>query len=379
MFQFTTETIINSNVDSSGATKFFANGTTFSVLRAGNFKKAEVVSVFKTAASAAVKEKLITTITGTPVVGQVYRLALDIKLSGSANSEFANDFVIRSKRFWYEVKAATTSTTDLATLFKAAVLKEATTTGFSLFTLTSSGAVITLEAGTEYQRFLKAEIQTLTDGTSATPSGAMLTGYDNYTVFQDLLGLTTAGSYAWTKGKQGFGTTTWLTKNLRLPTIDRTNYTAIGQEELPQAGATYNQYAIRSAIKSSHTGMGTVGQEMTSIVTAIFYVISTAVSAFESAMTTAGLTILNSTTGAGALTLNYVDDTIFVGDNTIPTIVGAIGVVTYESATVGKATVDADTGVVTAVAAGTSVITATDTYTGGTQEATFTVTVLALA
>jgi len=355
MFQFTTETIINSNVDSSGATKFFANGNTFSVLRAGNYKSSEVVSVFKNPYSAAVKETLVTTITGNPVVGQIYRLALDIKLSGSANSEYANDFVVRSKRFFYEVKAATTVAADLATLFTTAVLKEATVTGFSLFTVSNAGAVITITSGTEYQRFKKAEIQTLLDGTVV--NGAVLTGYDNYNVYQDLI-----ATGAVTAGKQGFGTTTWLTKNLRLPTIDRTNWTAIGQEELPTAGGQYTQYSIRSAIKRSVTGMGAVGQEMTSIVTAIFYVLSTVTTAFESAMTTAGLTILNAQPATGnEFIVTTPDTTIAVGDFTTLTPQGAVGAVTYAVSDATKfASVNANGVTSVALAPGANIVTVTD-------------------
>jgi len=379
MFQFTTETIINSNVDSSGATKFFASGNTFSVLRAGNFKKAEVVSVYKNPYSAAVKEVVVATLAGTYVATKTYRLVINARLSGSANSEWANEFVFRSKYFTYEITGVDT-VAKAATAFAAAVAKEGLLTGFSHFTLVDGGSgKLTLTANTEYQRFIGVEVQQLADGTVV--DGATLTGYNNYTVVDDLRALAVAGASTnlFTAGKQGFGTTTWLTKNLRLPTIDRTNYTAIGQEELPAAGGQYTQYSIRTAVKRGDTGLGAVGQEMVSITTAVFYVLSTLVSAFESAMTTAGLTILDAKLGTGALALSYADNTIFVGDNAAPTITGAIGTVSYASGTTGHATVDATTGVVTGVGAGTSVITVTDTYTGGTKTATFTVTVLALA
>ena len=370
MFKFTTETIINSNVDSSGATKFFANGNTFSVLRAGNFKKAEVVSVFKNPYSAAVKETLVETLTGTYTATKVYRLVIDAKLSGSANSEWANEFVIRSKRFFYEITGVSTAA-GAAAAFAKAVLREQTVSGFSLFTLvqTGSSAELTLTAGTEYQRFLKVEVQELLDGTVV--NGAVLTGYDNYTVLEDLK----AAPTSYTVGKQGFGTTTWLTKNLRLPTIDRTNYTAIGQDELPQAGGTYNQYSIRIAVDRGDLGMGVVGGAQTSITTAIFYVlVGSVATAFESAITTAGLTILNAVATSGAeFTITTPDSTIVVGDFTTLTPVGAVGAVTYVSGTTTViATVDANGVTSAGLVAGTTVITATDSL-GNTGTITLTV------
>ena len=179
-----------------------------------------------------------------------------------------------------------------------------------------------------------------------------------------------------TPGKQGFGTTTWLTKNLRLPTIDRTNWTAIGQEELPQAGGQYTQYSIRTAVKRSHTGMGTVGQEMTSIVTAIFYVLSTLTSTFETAMTTAGLTILDAQLGSNnEFVLLVADNNLSVGDTIQVNPQGAIGAVSYVSSVPATATINAATGLVTAVAVNTgtpTVITATDA-TGKTGQVSITV------
>ena len=369
MFQFTTETIIKSNVDSSGATKFFANGNTFSVLRAGNFKKAEVVSVFKNPYSAAVKETLVETLTGTYTATKVYRLAIDAKLSGSANSEWANEFVIRSKRFFYEITGVSTAA-GAAEAFAKAVLREQTVSGFSLFTLvqTGSSAELTLTAGTEYQRFLKVEVQELLDNTVV--NGAVLTGYDNYTVLEDLK----AAPTSYTVGKQGFGTTTWLTKNLRLPTIDRTNYTAIAQDELPSAGGQYTQYSIRIMVRRGEMGMGTVGQDVTSITTHIFYVLSTQVSAFESAMTTAGLTILNAIPASGSEFVITADDsTIVVGDFATLTPVGAVGAVTYVSGTTATiATVDANGVTSAGLQAGTTVVTGTDSL-GNTGTITLTV------
>lgn len=57
MYQFTTETIINSNLDSNGPTpKYYNTNDIFKVTRVGNFKASEVVS-FKNPYVAPVKKK----------------------------------------------------------------------------------------------------------------------------------------------------------------------------------------------------------------------------------------------------------------------------------------------------------------------------------
>jgi len=355
MFQFTTETIVNSNVDSSGAVKFSGTNSTLSVLRAGNFKKAEVISLYKHPATAAVKEVYNATIP-TVVVGVTYRLAIDARLSGSANSEWANEYVMRSKLFNYEYTALTTSATDLANAFKAIIAKEMNMTGFAHFVFTNTAGAFTLTASNEYIRFKSVEVQSL--NTEVGTTGAILTGYNNYT----LLALT---SISKTDGAQGFGTVTWLTKNLRLPTIDRTNWTAIGQDELPQAGGTYNQYSIRIATNRGFSGMGAVGATLTSVTTHIFYVLVGAVAtAFEAAITAAGIPMLIADAAGltGTFQLTTTDNVIGVGDFTTITPVGNVGAVTYAVSDAAKfATVNAATGLTSvALAAGANTVTATD-------------------
>ena len=379
MFQFTTETIVNSNVDSSGKAKFSGANSTFSVLRAGNFKKSEVISLYKHPASAAVTETYIATI---PIVaiGKVYRLVIDAKLSGSANSEWANEFVHRSKTFNYEVIATATTPNDLVAAFKVVIDKEMNMSGFTHFTITNNTAgAFTLTASNEYIRFKSVEVQLLLDGVADPITGAILTGYNNYTK----LVLTNIGGV---KGAQGFGTTTWLTKNLRLPTIDRTNYTAIGQDELPQAGGTYNQYTITTSTARGFSGMGAVGQPLTSVTTHVFYVLdgnattfngntANVVTEFETAMTDAGLTDLITISGSIGLVISG-DATITkpaTGTSTTQyTVTGATGVVSWTNTTLDGVTTANTTGILSVTSAATT-ITASDAGTGKT--ATFVVTI----
>lgn len=362
MYQFTTETIINSNLDSNGVLAKFsgANGT-LSISRVGNFKAAEVISCFKNAYVAPVKEKIVKTVTTVPTATKVYRLSIKLKRQDSYTSDYANDMSYNALQKYYEVTGVSTAAA-LVTAFVAAINKEARLRDAFYVTPTDGGsASLTLEVVDEYTHFIAATIEEVTY--------ASLTGYDSFTTLEDLFA---TGSV--TVGKEGFGTVKQISKNLRLPTLANTNWTAINQEEKPVAGGQYTQYSIRIKTARGAMGMNVVGQSVDSITDHIFYVLSTLVSSFETALTNAGITIVAAKPGAGAFNLTYADSTIVVGDTASPTLVGANGAVTYVSATTATATVDANTGVLTGVAAGTSVITATDAA-GSTD--TFTITVIA--
>jgi len=364
MYQFTTETIINSNLDSNGvSTKFSGANNIFKVLRVGNFKKENVVSVFKTGYVAPVKEKLLTPISVLPTTGKVYRLNIVLKKDGSNTADFANDMSYNSKTMPYEVLAtsAMSTTTHLTAAFVAAIKKTATIVDNVIITASSTTNNLVLEVIDEYQRFVSVEVQEVIS--------ASLTGYDSFTVLQDVLA---TGSL--TRGKEGMGTVKQITKNLRLPTLANTSWTALYQDERPVAGGQYTQYSLRLKTDMGDTGMSVVGQSVHSITTHVFYVLSTLVSDFDTALANAGITVQAGVPGANSFKLDYVDYVIAVGDKANPTVTGGTGAITFASGTVGTATVVAGTGVVTGVATGTTVITATDAA-GST--ATFTMTVIA--
>lgn len=362
MYQFTTETIINSNLDSNGVlAKYSGANNIFSVSRVGNFKSNEVLSCFKNAYVDPVKEKIVKTITTVPTASKVYRLSIKLKRVNSYVSEYANDMSYNALQKYYEITGVSTAA-GLVTAFVSLINKEAKLKDIVYVTPTDGGsAALTLEVVDEYTRFIEVLIQEV--------SSVSLTGYDTYTTLEDVLATGTL-----TVGKEGFGTVKQITKNLRLPTLANTNWTAINQEEKPVAGGQYTQYSLKIKTNRGSMGMNVVGQEVSSVTDHIFYVLSTLVSGFETALTNAGISIVSAVPGANAFSLTYVDSTIAVGDNSTPTIVGANGAVTFTSATTATATVNATTGVITAVAAGTSVITATDSV-GST--ATFTITVIA--
>ena len=94
-----------------------------------------------------------------------------------------------------------------------------------------------------------------------------------------------------TKGVVGFGTVSHIVRNLRLPTLANTHYLALTQDERPVAAGEYTQYSIRIKTDRGPMGMSVVGQNVESVTDHIFYVLSTQVSGWDSALATAGITV----------------------------------------------------------------------------------------
>ena len=95
-----------------------------------------------------------------------------------------------------------------------------------------------------------------------------------------------------TGAAEPFGSAWYITKNLRLPSSSNTRFMAVNSDERPIDGASYNQYSFRYSVERDITGMGAVGQVMTSVTDHIIYVKSDLASAFETLLlTSTGLSI----------------------------------------------------------------------------------------
>jgi hypothetical protein len=284
MYQFTKETIINSNLDSNGvSTKFITDGSTFSVLRSGNFPKANVTSCIKIPYVAPVKAALTKTVsTANSNTAKIYRLYVKLKRIGSFTSDYANAMTRNFLEKFYEVAGVSGGTAStLVASFETAINKENNFKDNVYFTVSKSGAAITLTAIDEYTHFEKVEIH------EVLASSASLTGYDSFTVLEDVLG---GGSL--TAGTEGFGTVKQITKNLRLPTLANTSWLALGQDERPVPGGQYTCYILKlKTVDAEQGGVSTIGQEITSVTTHKFYVLSTLITAFEAAINGSGINI----------------------------------------------------------------------------------------
>ena len=269
MNNFTTETIINTDLFSA------ANGV-LKVKKVGNYKAADVVSVHKQPGSNAVKEIAAITIPA-GVATKTYRLQIIVKQVGANVSEFANSLTRNNKILQFEVAGSTTASTMASALEDAIkAYNRDSKNAKCTVSLNAATATLTLTGVDEYIRFASVEFHELAES---------VTGYDSFEV--------KATGTVSTPGSEGFGTPRWILKNLRMPTLENTGWTALHQDERPIPGGLYTQYSLKQAVKRGELqGMGAVGQEMTSVTTHVFYVLTGAVSAaFEAACATAGIQI----------------------------------------------------------------------------------------
>lgn len=274
MFQYTNTIVLNSLKDvTTGLNKIVKGSDNIEIRRVNKFLKSNVSAMYKRAASDPVIGKAEFTITN-PGAG-IYRLKLYIRLSGSQNSYYSNDFVFKGKPFVYEFKIASSSTTatDVAKEIKRVIDKIQAFYGDKYIKAEVAENKLIIHGVDEYQLFTEAKIQKLN-----TAANNPLTNE----VFEDV----TEGTI--TKSVEGFGTYTHILKDLRLPTIEARKFEAVNQEELPVPGAKYNQYIIEYKVDRGLFGGAAVGQQVTSKTTHVFYVLDSLATEFETALKVLG-------------------------------------------------------------------------------------------
>lgn len=274
MFQYTNTIVLNSLKDvTTGLDKIVKGADEIEVRRVNKFLKSNVCVMYKRAASDPVIGKAEFTITN-PGAG-IYRLKLYMRLSGSQNSYYSNDFVFKGKPFVYEFKIASNSATatDVAKEIKRVIDKIQAFYGDKYIKVDADADKLTINGVDEYQLFTEAKIQKLN-----TSANNPLTNE----VFEDVI----EGKI--TKSVEGFGTYTHILKDLRLPTIEARKFEAVNQEELPVPGAKYNQYIIEYKVDRGLFGGAAVGQQVTSKTTHVFYVLDSLATEFETALKVLG-------------------------------------------------------------------------------------------
>lgn len=289
MFKWTNTLIVNSNLDSSGKAKWSAqpedtgNGVvgSFEFKRVNKFLKPNVVHIYKRAASDPVLGKVTFTMDNQGVGN--YRVALYIRLSGSQNSYYSNDFVFKGKPLMYEfaVKDASATAADIAKEAARVIEKIQTIYGDHWIKASANGNNLVIEGMDEYQLFTKAEIQkfdptlntALVGGEFVTIATALPADDPDYDEVNTI-----------DKSKEGFGTYWMILKDLRLPTLEARRFAALNEEELPVAGAKYNQYTIYYCKERGIMGGDAVGEVTKSMTTHVFYVKEDLAADFEAAL-----------------------------------------------------------------------------------------------
>lgn len=346
MYQFTTTNVINTQyaldyngnrlVDGNGTDvpKYSSTSTLLRVRKVGDFKKAGILSIYKRPYSVGVKE--VATLTVASITsGNTAKLTIEVALSGSTNSVYANWTQGFSKPITVEVISAGITTTDAAALTTQLNALQSRF-GYKHFNATSSGAVITLTAKEDVQRFKSI---TLVETQVDTTSLAL------YKEIEIAAGVVTV------PGAMGFGDDAWMIRTIFVPTAENVRYFGISRDERPILGGNYTEYALRYSItKDGNDGIVSGG---TSVTTHIFYVLSTLADAFEAVL---------AVTFPGIITIGGDQDLIIVGDSTISatTTTGAYSVLNMDPTKGLSGLVYSDAALTTASSAA-----ATVTITGG--------------
>lgn len=346
MFNFTTNVIINSAdqfaiLDKSGAVTTSA-GTgaaapkMFRVKRYRDFKigdPAEVVKgVYKAIGYNGVLSKatiddsaLSALVPGTSGTKNLCRLSLYIKLQGSNNPLYANQWVVKGKPFAFEFIAKYgDSAEDVADRIISSLRKiqsmlvddPIVTVAKTTETVTDNGttstvfAALELTAVNEFEKFANVDLEvyienpTYKDGnfenavyvekvTNIDPRTG--TASADVAYFSERGVKKESGTIATPKitvdqGIEGFGTFNHLQKDYRLPTQANGRWLRIDTDNYPIKGTIYNQYTIKVETDRGITGQSVVGQPGTSITTHIFWVANSLATSFEAGLALLGWT-----------------------------------------------------------------------------------------
>lgn len=359
MYQFTTNTIINSALDASNpnVAKYksitLADGTlAFKVSKVGLYKKANIVSISKKPYSAGVKAQA-TLVVPAVTAGTVIRLELDIRLSQQTYADYASSYLHFKKPVVVEMIATNNATNDAATL-ASEINKLYDRFGHSYVTASALTGTITFVAKDDNQRFYKITLSK--EDTS------------NNTMIQPEYTSLATGTVT-VVGALGFGDDDWMVRRVMLPTAENTRYYGVNKEERPILGGHYSQYVINYSIDKDDNGI-LAGHK--SITNHVFWVPASLISAFENELDNLGLPIGISVAATGGVVSLDTSDNASVQ----LIVTNSVGALTFVSSVPANATVNS-TGLVTTngvTGTGTTVITVTDAVG---NSATITITVVA--
>jgi len=279
MFNFTTTTILNSDKDVSGKAMFSSKaaegniGAILRVKRDFTFQMPGIKKVFKKVGSEPTKCKItidcdalikaLPTDVVYPVSG---RLALYVRLEGSEESGFANDFYQKGQPFslGYIITSAETTGSELATAIKKTADRfNIATVGRRIFNVTVEDSKVVFEGTDEYFRF--AAVAILMDlGYKEQELAHLFDGEQD----NDQTVITVDS-----RGVNGFGTFRHLAKDLRLPTATNTSWTNVYWTDKPVPGELYDQYIIHYDFPSmTNPSLAAVGHKTKSKTTHCFWV-----------------------------------------------------------------------------------------------------------
>lgn len=309
MFDFYNEVIINSALDEqSGLAKFAyeASTKTIKVLRVGNFEVPNITVdggeraiIYKVTPRLPQKAQAEIQIPSGLAVGQKLRLFIDLKLSNAAYSEFASQGrVFNIKPYWIEIDTPAKSGGTVETPANIAeYIVKAMNANFARFNNAKFRAsikdgntdTIVIDVLNEYMRFNSVQLQTI-DTLLSSEKERYFTPFKYGKVTRE--------------GQEGFGTYEYMMKNIQLPTTEHTNWMALGQDSKIIPGVNYTMYKFTYVVKRQHAGIQTIGEEMYSASTHVFWVAQDAVDEFETVLTGANVLVQDGTKKNILITVN---------------------------------------------------------------------------
>ena len=276
MFQFTTTHVINSDKDlTTGKELWKAGENTLTIKGINTLKKANVTAVYKRVNKPAKPAQVTINLGAAPFdtiqEGDILRLDIYIRPTESDHSSYyANDLNHKGRPFTVEFPWVTDATTTAENLAKLINKYGLLMFGDKLLTVEVAGAVVTLNATTEFQRFHVIDVYKFVD------NGGNV--YANE--WEKLPNAVTINE----KGVEGFGTYSYIMRNIKLPTTEHLRAFAPKQNEMPVPGALYNQYTIEYCVNRGTLGTNAVGDQVTSLTHIVLFVKTDLATSFETAL-----------------------------------------------------------------------------------------------
>lgn len=291
MFQFTSTTVINSNQDYTTGLPLWSlgkDGNSLNVKRNLKFFKDNVIGISHAAyvESKAPSATLdLSALEVDTTKDALYRIAMYIRLSDSANSYYANDLVFKGRPFYIEFvwKKGETAATVVERVKKMVKKFMLTVYEKDLVKVSTEGSKVILKGVDEYQRFIRVDIEQYVPKDTCPIYGA-------FEVIKSALPDSMkddpdySADFTIEQGVEGFGTYQYVLKNLRLPTAARLSFGAVNADEAPVLGAKYDEYVVHYCVNRGIMGGDAVGEVTKSLTTHVFYVNQAVANDFEEAL-----------------------------------------------------------------------------------------------
>lgn len=299
MFNFTTTTVINSNVDLSSKKPLWTLGgpnqddsNILMIKRLHAFNAKNVTAIYKAEPIEPQVAKACIDFSDIEDVKKGDKLRLNIYIGltqASQDSRYANDMIYKGKPFSVEFTWKDDKTAE--SLEKIIRNNEIFTYGEKMLNAVFSGNSLALEAVDEYQRFRNIEIEKFDRTITSQYGGEFvpMISFEDFDKVEDgdeVLDMSSTtpsigSGNKYFEGKEGFGTYEFILHNLRIPTTSRTDVFALNQEENPIPGATYTQYTIHYCADRGQLGLNAVGDTVRSVTTHVLFVLNSLVEEFD--------------------------------------------------------------------------------------------------